>query len=349
MGCATAPSPVETPTARAAVSLPPQQLSIDVSGRQVLETRPYVEPVQTPTPLPPPPKPKPKPVAKPPRVAFKQPSLPQPIKVPKATPKPTAPPAPPPKVASNPKPIKPAPPPDSDKEPIEIDVVPPQDLSILRKSWQPADPQAVLKTPQAVHFGYSYSRSLQYLERDGLLKIGIKGTGYTTVAIGIENRARRPLHFFLFPGQIFKPQRNTKYAPFLLTDLQEVFLYPQSRQQFTFNCYSLDRRKALPDPEFPVAYRLEGDRDPRFPKALRILEAILLQESDDNFYQGKEDYQQHRTSILQLALWKATSGNYDSRDEVRRFLQDVPPHRLAREHAVVVGEVEALHRLANRI
>lgn len=352
-GCASSPEPGVTPTSRPAVALPPQQLSSDVSGRQVLETKPYV--AETPTPEPTPAKPNPKPKvpakAQPKPVTFKQPALPRPAAIPKAQPKPKPSQGllPDKLTSTQPRPAKVAPPPDSDKEPIEIDIVPPEDLSVLRKSWQPTDPQAVLKTPQAVHFGYSYSRSLEYLVRDRLLEIDLLGTGHTTVALRVENRARRPLHFYFFPGQIFKPKKNTKYAPLLLADLQEVFLYPQSQQQFQFNCYSLDRRKALPDPEFPVVYRLEGSRDPRFPKALRTLEAILLQESAEDFYQGKEDYQQHRTTILQLALWKATSGNYDSSDELRRFLHHVPPHKLARERSVVIQEVDSLQRLANQL
>lgn len=235
--------------------------------------------------------------------------------------------------------------------PIEIEVVPPEDPSLLQQ-LPPApeqDPQAVLKTPMAVHFGYSYSRSLSNLVRDGQLKLRMIGTGYTSLRVRLENTGRRPIHGYFFPGMIFKPKKNTQFSPLILTDRQEFFLYPDSPQELQFQGYSLDRKKPLPDERFPLVYRLEPDRDSRYPTALRVVQALLERESDPVKTPQSPTYTNHRATIIQLALWRATSGRYRADEEVAQLVGGINPADFPKLRDAIYAEVEALSRYAARL
>lgn len=225
--------------------------------------------------------------------------------------------------------------------PVEIEVVPPPDWPKQRP-----DPQSVLLTPDAPHFGYTYSRSLLNLQRDGNLQIELVGTGHTNVAVQVFNTGRKALHFYLFPGMIFKPKKNTMYSPLVLASLQEVTLYPGTREQFRFQCYSLERKKPLPDERSPVSYRLEPDRDSRYPRALRILSAMLAEEA---LPEQKPDYQNNRPLIVQFALWQATSGRYDPRREFAREVGPVNREELESRRQVVFDNVSRLVRAADAL
>lgn len=225
--------------------------------------------------------------------------------------------------------------------PIEVEVVPPPD-------WpkQPPDPQSVLTTPEAPHFGYTYSRSLLNLVRDGNLDIRIVATGHTNVAVHLSNPGRRALHMYLFPGMIFKPKKTGTYSPLVLATLQDVTLYPGATQQFSLQCYSLDRKKPLPDERNPILYRLEPDRDPRFPRALRVLQAMLAEEA---LPEQKHDYQNNRPLIVQFALWQATSGRYDPSREFAREIGPVARGELQERKAIVFDNVGRLMRAADAL
>lgn len=322
---------------------PPQPLGI--AAAQAREVQPPApirpNPIAVRPTLPPRPSPKP---------PIVRPVQPEPILRPKPKPRPEAPVA----ITVVP-PSRPEPGPHStaapQEGPIEIEVVPPEDPAVLQQ-LQPAppqDPQAVLKTPLAVHFGYTYSRSLSNLMRDGQLKFLMVGSGYTSLKVRLENKGKRPIHGFFFPGMIFKPKKNTQFAPLILTDRHEFFLYPDSPQELQFQGFSLDRKKPLPDERFPLAYRLEPDRDSRYPTALRVVQALLELESDPVKTPQSPTYTNHRNTILQLALWRATSGRYRADEEVAQLVGGINPQDFPKLRDAIYAEVEALSRYAARL
>lgn len=227
--------------------------------------------------------------------------------------------------------------------PVEVEVVPPPDY----QRPLPPDPQAVLQTPQAVHFGYTYSRSLLNLQRDGQLDVGIMNVGWTTVDVWLRNKSRQPLRMFLFPGMIFKPAGNTRWTPLMLRDLQEVFLYPGTHQVFRLQCYSLDRKKPLPDDQTPIPYALEPQRDPRFPRALRVMQAQLEKEAQpdtSSVIDGRT-----RTLTVQYALYEATSGRYDVKAQLSRELGAISGEEFVQISQAVLGGADQLLRAADRL
>lgn len=207
---------------------------------------------------------------------------------------------------------------------MEIELVPPQDAD-TQLPPAPPDPQATLGTPLAVHYGYSYCRSLANLQRDGQLKLSIWGVDETTLAIQLENRGSHPLRLFLFPGMIFQCHGSTALAPLVLADLNEVVLLPGEPQSFHFQAYSLDRHKPLPNRDHPVPYQMMDRRDPRFPLALRVLQAVLQDEQAQAGAPMSELYSRYRRVIVQLALWRATSGNLTKEKDWERLLEDLEP------------------------
>lgn len=208
----------------------------------------------------------------------------------------------------------------------------------------PKDPQAVLATPLAVHYGYSYSRSLENLVRDGILELNLVATGYTTLEVGVANRGLRPLHFFLFPGMIFKPKNTTTYASMVVADVREVFLYPGSSQGVRLECYSLDRKKPLPDERMPILYRLEPNPDSRYTMALRVMRALLTQ--DESAPDRSVEYGKHRTTIVQFALWQASAGRYNPDLDLARALGSNDPKEFKALRTLVYSEVDKLSREA---
>lgn len=348
LACNSSPPP--QPVARTPVTLPPPSGSTPVLGHRLeLETRPYTpapaSPEITPTPRPLkviPPAPRP--------TTTRAPRLPGDPSFPKATPRQTPlPEAPPPSLPSGarprPQPLEPVDP----QAPVEIEIVPPPDMPALRKVWKESDPQAVLKTPAAVHFGYSYSQGMQYLVRDRLLKMQVLGVGGGDLTIWLENTSKRPLHFFFFPGQIFKPRKDRRFSALILTGVEEAFLYPGSRRELRLSGYSLDRRKPLVDPRFPVEYALAAQRDNTYTRALLVLQALLTQESAHDFFLDREFYQAHRSLILQTALWRATSGNYNPSEELRQALRPGSLQEFEQQRKRLLTEVDSLHRLANQL
>lgn len=229
--------------------------------------------------------------------------------------------------------------------PLEIELVPPEDVSLAPPP--PEDPQAVLKTPMAVHYGYTYSRSLVNLERDGILKINLVGSGYSAIDIFVVNQGIRPLHFYFFPGMIFKPEKTTTFCSLMLGEVHEVFLYPNSRDRLRFSCYSLDHKKPFPDERFPVSYRLEPNPDLRYPRALRVMRALLTDVASGR--EHSDEYGQHRNLIVQLALWQAgAAGRYHADGELAQLLGPSDPKVFQAVRSLVYSEVDKLQREANQ-
>ena len=275
-----------------------------------------------------------------------RPHLPKPRKVPSPPRHPSSSPAP--SSVSSPGVATVVPPNPVDPGPVEIELVPPQDLSLLHPAPPPPpqDPQAILQTPLAVHYGYTYSRSLNQLVRDGILEMSMVASGYTTLEFAFHNRGTRALHFYLFPGMIFKPMKTSNFASMILADVREIKLYPNSRDQFHIEGYSLDHKKPLPDERFPVLYRMEDNPDPHYPKTLRVMRALLTE--DEAVPDRSDDYSRYRSTIIQFALWQASAGRYSQDSELHRALGPQDPKRFEALRELIYGEAERLNREANQ-
>lgn len=282
-----------------------------------------------------------KPLARPIQVV--QPAMPSQATVPvRRKPAPTPTPTLAPAATASPSPSTPG---EDPQAPVEIELVPPEDLKLAPPP--PEDPQAVLKTPLAVHYGYTYSRSLLNLERDGVLKVSLVGSGYNTVDVFVHNQGSRPLHFYFFPGMIFKPEKTTTFCSFMQAEVQEVFLYPNSRDRLRFSCFSLDHKKPFPDERFPVSYRLEPNPDLRYPRALRVMRALLAEVASGQIH--SPEYDLHRNTIVQIALWQAAAaGRYNADGELARVLGPTEPKTFQSVRTLVYAEADKLQRAANQ-
>ena len=60
-------------------------------------------------------------------------------------------------------------------------------------------------------------------------------------------------------------------------------------------------------------------------------------------------YRDHRVSILQLSLWKATSGRYRSDQEVANLIGGINPADFPKLRDAIYVEVDALAQHASRL
>jgi hypothetical protein len=315
---------------------PPRPTSTPVAP---VVSRPLVTPQpaeqSTPEPLPAPPlqvAPSPRPAApkkKKKLVAQHSPSLPHPPSIPTHRPAPVV-------------PKRPTATPTQAPADYEVEVTPPAaDSAAL-----PADPQDVLQTPRAVEYGYSYTRSLLHLIRDGEMRVSLVGSGWTQLDFAVESLSKRPIRFYVFPGMIFKPATNHNFASFMAGDVREFYLYPGAKDGYRFQCYSLDHQKPLPREGFPIKYAFEPTPDAHYSGSLRVMRALLTE--DEGVPDRSDLYLKNRSTIIQFALWKATAGAYNPEPDLATRLGPMDPKQFHEIRDLVFSEVEKLNREARR-
>ena len=316
-----APPPAPTATATRVASTP----------MVAAKLAPVEQPTQEPLPVPPlKVAPRPRPVApnkKPKKtVAQRSPSLPHPRAIPTRRP------------AAHTRTTSPSKP-----EDYEVEVSPPA----AETTSPPADPQDVLQTPRAVEYGYSYSRSLLNLIRDGEMRVSLVGSGWTQLDFAVESLSKRPIRFYVFPGMIFKPATNHSFASFIAADVREFYLYPGAKDGYRFQCYSLDHQKPLPREGFPIRYAFEPTPDAHYSSSLRVMRALL---SEDEGVPDRSDlYLKNRSTIVQFALWKANAGAYDPEPDLATRLGPMDPKQFREIRDLVFSEVEKLNSEARKL